>query len=705
MKNLKVWQKLLVMGVVFMIPFAVVTWQLIASVNTLGVEFARKEVQGVHYYTPVLRLLQELQQHRGLTNALLSGEKSLNDRIAAKSLEVERAIQAVETVDQQLGADLKLRAKWGELKQTCRDVLAQAGSLAAAESFKRHTRAIDDTIAFITLVGDNSNLTLDPDLDTYYLMDLLVFKSPLLAEYLAQARGLAAGIAAQGSARTEELARLSELIILVNYLAGQVDTALGKAIEQNAALEPGLAPLRRNTQAEIRECVEFLHRTIAEKGTPLKPTEVLSKVGKAVDVVFTTDARAATEISTLLDARIVKFQRSVRLTLGFAALGLVFVSFVGFYIIRDIVRPLARMVAAANQIAEGRLPDAIAEVRRDELGELASASARMSALLRELSGTALQMSEGDVSVEVRPQSPDDVMGNALATIGQRLSALVGQVQQSGIQVNTSATEIAATAKQQQATAAEIAATTTEIGATSNEIADTSKELVKTITEVSRTAEQTGKIADEGRTGLARMENTMALVSAAVGTISGKLAVLNEKAGNISTVVTTITQVADQTNLLSLNAAIEAEKAGEFGRGFAVVAREIRRLADQTAVASSDIGEMVKEMQSAVSAGVMGMDKFSEEIRRAVQEVRTSSAQLAQIIEQVQALTPRIETVKEGMEAQANGAAQISEALEHLGEGARQTVDSLRQSNEAIQQLNEATGGLQLGVRRFKVRAA
>ena len=81
-------------------------------------------------------------------------------------------------------------------------------------------------------------------------------------------------------------------------------------------------------------------------------------------------------------------------------------------------------------------------------------------------------------------------------------------------------------------------------------------------------------------------------------------------------MTTITKVADQTNLLSLNAAIEAEKAGEHGRGFAVVATEIRRLADQTAIASYDIEQLVKEMQSAVSAGVMGMDKFSEEVRGA-----------------------------------------------------------------------------------------
>src|SRR5439155_4976801 len=123
----------------------------------------------------------------------------------------------------------------------------------------------------------------------------------------------------------------------------------------------------------------------------------------------------------------------------------------------------------------------------------------------------------------------------------------------------------------------------------------------------------------GQQSISRMEETMGLFIEAVGVINSKLAVLNEKAGNINQVVTTITKVADQTNLLSLNAAIEAEKAGEYGRGFAVVATEIRRLADQTAVATYDIEQMVKEMQSAVSAGVMGMDKFSEEVRKGVDD--------------------------------------------------------------------------------------
>jgi methyl-accepting chemotaxis protein WspA len=335
-----------------------------------------------------------------------------------------------------------------------------------------------------------------------------------------------------------------------------------------------------------------------------------------------------------------------------------------------------------------------------------STSSAITIPLNQLVGVMERMRNGDFTQRVTVQRNDEfgMLGDGLNRLADDLSVLVGQVQRSGVQVNITATQISATAKEQQSTTTEIAATTAEIGATSKQISATSRELDKTMNEVGEVAQDTAELAGSGQTSIARMENTMRQIMEASGSISGKLAVLNEKTGNINTVVTTITKVADQTNLLSLNAAIEAEKAGEYGLGFAVVAMEIRRLADQTAVATYDIERMVKEMQSAVAAGVMGMDKFSEEVRRGVDEIRDVSTHLAQIIHQVQTLTPRFSTVSEGMHAQATGAQQISETLTQLSEAAHQTADSLRQSNIAIEQLNEAARGLQTSVARFKLEA-
>lgn len=381
-------------------------------------------------------------------------------------------------------------------------------------------------------------------------------------------------------------------------------------------------------------------------------------------------------------------------------------------------RTLNELVDLNKQIADTAAADIVVEVHRAKIIMLVSmllallvAAVCGLLLMRAITEPVRQvvkglqvMGSGDFTTRLAMERNDEfaVIETGFNGMAEELKTLVAQAQRSAIQVTTSVTEIAATSKQQQATATETAATTTEIGATSREIAATSRDLVRTMTEVSSAAEQTSTLAGSGQLGLARMEETMHHVMGAAELVNAKLAILNERAGNINQVVTTIVKVADQTNLLSLNAAIEAEKAGEYGRGFAVVATEVRRLADQTAVATYDIEQMVREIQSAVSAGVMGMDKFSEEVRRGISEVGQVGEQLSQIIQQVQALAPRVQMVNEGMQAQATGAEQINQALVQLGEATGQTVESLRQASFAIDELNLVANGLRNGVSRFKV---
>jgi len=244
------------------------------------------------------------------------------------------------------------------------------------------------------------------------------------------------------------------------------------------------------------------------------------------------------------------------------------------------------------------------------------------------------------------------------------------------------------------------ASTHEVVSTTQEIAATSQELARTMQDVTTLSDDTATAAASSHAGLNQMATTMRQMEAATRAIAEKLSAIQERADDITTVITTITKVADQTNLLSLNAAIEAEKAGEYGRGFAVVAREIRRLADQTAVATLAIERIIHEMRAAVSAGVMGMDQFAHEVQQGVEHVRTVGEQLGQIIAQVQALTPRFDTVNQGMQAQAKGAQQISAAMGQLGETAQQTVASLYTSNQAIAQLNTASQGLHDEIARF-----
>ena len=475
----------------------------------------------------------------------------------------------------------------------------------------------------------------------------------------------------------------------VYYNVVAMNTALQLSVEpESAAAKEAEKRRYEEAKADLTNTLAYLQRTFPELGTnseklahflltgPLAAefqANVRDRVERDpvaarslfVDMAQKCDA-AFSDFNVPVDNfRLDKKGRSWRIAI-LGATGVVLIALVCLLVGRlqssAVAEPLGRLVASLERMRQGDFTERLALDQKDEFGAASRGLNRLA---------------------------DD------------LGELVRQVQRSGIQVNTTATEIAANAKEQQGTAHEIAATTAEIGATSKEISATSKELVKTMNEVNQVAEETAHLAGSGQAAIAGMEATMRQIMEASGSITAKLAVLSEKTSNINSVVTTITKVADQTNLLSLNAAIEAEKAGEYGLGFAVVAMEIRRLADQTAVATYDIEKMVKEMQSAVAAGVMGMDKFSEEVRRGVEEVRQVSTHLAQIIHQVQTLSPRFQTVNEGMHAQAAGAEQISETLTQLSEAAQQTAESLRQSNHAIEQLNGAARGLQTSVARFK----
>lgn len=346
-------------------------------------------------------------------------------------------------------------------------------------------------------------------------------------------------------------------------------------------------------------------------------------------------------------------------------LGILFSTLASYLLIKSIDVPLKKILNATQQVIRGDLTQRLDFGRHDEFGLLIKGF------------------------------------NQMVTY---LSELVGQIQRSGIQVTSSITELAATNREQEVTANEHAATTSEIAASSTEIAATGAHLLATMKKVNSLTKNAAYVAAEGQSSLEGLDRTMVKMDNATDAIVKKLQTLNEKASNIADVVKTINKVADQTNLLSLNAAIEAEKAGEYGAGFAVVATEIRRLADQTAVATYDIAQMVKEVQSAISASVMGIDKFAEDAQASVKDVSLISEQLSGVIEQVEVIKPQVETLTEGIEAQTSGANQISESIGQLNEAAQQTAATLTQTSASISRLHQAALGLQESASRFKVEA-
>ncbi|NEO11971.1 MULTISPECIES: methyl-accepting chemotaxis protein [Moorena] len=396
---------------------------------------------------------------------------------------------------------------------------------------------------------------------------------------------------------------------------------------------------------------EFAAERMQKSAEELK-AEMRSLLRRAITLSQNSANLAKEDQKRTINIVLIAFILIIGTTLGF-----------GIFVTRDIVNSLNKAVDIAEEVSAGNLSTKVEITSTDEIGQLLESLKKMT---------------------------------------ENLNSLIYKVQQSGIQMTSSTTQIAASGKQLEATMTEQLASTNEVTSTAQEIANTSGELVQTMEQLAQLSQITADAASHGQQDLMRMESTMRHLANATSSISAKLGVMNEKANNISSVVTTITKVADQTNLLSLNAAIEAEKAGEYGAGFAVVAREIRRLADQTAVATLEIETMVKEMQSAVSTGVMEMDKFSKDVSTSVENVGKISEQIAKVIEQVQSLTPRFEMVNQSVEDQSKSAQQISEAMVQLSEASQQTADSLRDTNNALERLDDTAQGLQTEVSVFQV---
>ncbi len=687
-RDMTLLSKLAVCGMSFLLPIllllALLIWQMASDIR-----LSRVESRGISVLDPLEDITEMQPERLRLVLARLSGKEV--------SAELDKVDAALRGTWAELGKRLQRHQDDLGLTPAVLDPLGlsylepaallrqvqelEARPVATAEqALDVHSRLVNLTTQLREYVADSAKLVLDPELASYYLMYLLVFDIPRAQERLGWLYASGCMSLAGTAVTSTERMRLDQATAA--WEQSVVERILDKLQKAQRALGGDrLASLPKSVTAYADACRAFLDMTRKMGGKSAADERDFIAAGQRARQAGAELWDQCYQVFNSLLSERIKTLRLHMLGVLLGCLGCLAGSgLLAWTIATSITRPLARVARVATSIAEGKVGQA-KRLLEDACPSSGCTRDKLAAFGASRSETSQLFS-------------------AVAVMIQGLEGLLGALNATGGRLQASAGRIAATARQLEAAATQQAASTVEVGATSKEISATASNLADTMSEVLGVASKSSELAQEGRLSLADMGQAMTDLSQASKDMAAKLGLMREKATGIGQLLSTIAKVANQTNLLSLNAAIEAEKAGEFGPGFAVVAREIRRLADQTASAALDIERTVRDMQGSVQSGSAAMEGFKALADQTSATSLAVNAKLGRIIEAGEQLTPRFSTVTQGMRMQAEGADQISVVISQLADSAGQTRDSLAEFREAAEDLSRTAEELKEVFSRF-----
>lgn len=320
------------MFLLFILPLALLLYNELHEIHK-WVEFTQRERIGLEYNRSLRKLMEDLMQHRGMTNAYLSGDGSFTERIEIEHSEIKNDIREVDALNGKYGRLLNTDDKWEAFKESWQEREHTEYTLSSGESFDSHTAMIADIMALMSHVGETSNLILDPELTTHYLMDSVTFKLPVLAENIGQARAVGVRAAVKRKYDEGEKRRFIVLAGLIRSSYAEVDDRVQKVLKSDSDLDPRLARHVEGFSVDIKNFLDTFDREIISADTiTINARDYYETVTKAIDVGFNLYDKKASLLDRLLWSRIHAYEREKYL-FGFALMvmsGLFIYTFTGF---------------------------------------------------------------------------------------------------------------------------------------------------------------------------------------------------------------------------------------------------------------------------------------------------------------------------------------------------------------------------------------
>ncbi len=649
-------------GLIFtavLLPMLLLSAIAVSGMNET-LRFTHNKHHGLQYIVGVRELLEDTQQHRGVMAALLGGDESMRVRAQSIRADVDRSLEALRQIEQR-GQGLEGTAtRVEDISRHWREI--SGSTISAQDSYRRHTAMIAELLALISLVADVSEITLDPHLDSYYLGDALVQRLPHLSEIMGQARALGSAAAAAGRLEAEQRLELAILSSNMQRYSTDLESGLQAAVRANPALNTALAAAVQSSAQGIARFSDILQRRVLDSEMIAIPAgEIFDAGTDSITRTFALYDTIVPELQALFEARIQTTTRTrlVALLTVLAVLLLMAWLFAGLY--RSIIVSVQRIGEGARQLAAGDLTRRIEIQSQDEMQRIAASfndmAAQFEELLRQISGATTQ----------------------LASASEELAAVADDSTRN-VQRQRQETDQVATAMQ------EMASTVQEVAGNANS-----------------TAGATAQTDRQSRSGLEVVRAASASISDLAREVENAAAVIGRVSSDserIGAVLDVIRGIAEQTNLLALNAAIEAARAGEQGRGFAVVADEVRTLAGRTHQSTQEIQDMIENLQTSVREAVQAMDNSQRQAQGGVQRADEAAGVLESISEAVSGISDMNVQIASAAEQQSVTAEQINRSIISIREVSEQTAAASEQSMAASQELARLAAELQGLTRRF-----